>query len=366
MSIISREFLQKIAKDRLDDFFYNREEYNDSDHLKTSDLNELKMLKIKSINFVEDHEYIYDNISYTYLDKKIKMITESQDDYAFFVNIDKIEYVFYFIEDDNSDVVYYGEREFTKYNTYFGKYYIKRNSKYYKCLHQYEYYMIFTCIAILFSKPDYLDIFDEIIGVKFNRRIDIYRPAIYHILDGYLSEKVDGFTSFEIDNYLIYTLQDKKIHMIDEINDNNKKDTKTIHFINDIFAYELDGNIFTVFDSIKYKNQFGLIEFCKIPILQLEFFTLQFIVKPRLKNGKSYIFTSNIKTSCGCHAISVVIYCTKNEENKDIYQIFIVNSGYDMDSLTNYTEIEKNDLKYCRPFSCYKTDDIKIIGKLST
>ena len=31
MSIISREFLQKIAKDRLDDFFYNRVEYNDSD-----------------------------------------------------------------------------------------------------------------------------------------------------------------------------------------------------------------------------------------------------------------------------------------------------------------------------------------------
>ena len=236
MSIISKEFLKKIAEDRLDDFFYYRKNHGEIDATDALELNKRTVFhQITEFEFSKDNPDIYKNIQYKY-NGETKNITSASENVGPFVIINGETYYFYIIlplknKESNND-----------------KYYIKHNNKYYKFLHKREYCMIFTCIAILHTSLyypdlaylDYLDIFDVIIGIKFNRRFDIYRPAIYHILDGYLSNKADGWKPSAIDDYLIYRLEDK-----------------TIHFIDEIYDYLFEDNNFIVYDSIKYKTEKG-------------------------------------------------------------------------------------------------------------
>lgn len=128
----------------------------------------------------------------------------------------------------------------TQYILYYknDNFYIKHNSLCYQFRDEDHYLEIFTCIAILHLKPDYSDILKQIIYVNFGMRCDKYIPAIYHILDGYLSRKADGYLSYKIDNYLIDRLHRLGIVMI--------------HFINESWDYIIV--LTTNFNYIKIKD----------------------------------------------------------------------------------------------------------------
>ena len=354
---MSEEFL-KIAKDRLDDFFLYRETCNNDYTIRIITKSPYLSLIICQFSFNSNTD-IYNYVSYYFRQYKVDGTIEDIDDIRFnnlntmyitieskqkivkslTITIDKIDYELLFYKINDTNILYF----------------IKHNNNYYRFLHFFEFYMIFTCIAILHSKSKYSDIFDEIIGVKFNKRFDIYRPAVYHILNGYLSDNIiDTFYSFKIDNYLKYILKDKTIHFIDVIND-----------------YELNDNIFKVTDSIKYikdKNSNTeiihtneILRFNTNDILIYNFkddITLSLSFKLK----ESYIFSCNTKTFFKNHVFSVVIlYYSRSK-----YKIFIVDSGFGMKSLENYREIKNNGLMYCRPFSCHEIaiTETKTIFKL--
>ena len=164
MSNISKEFLQKIAKERLDEFFNYSQKFIPSNQDENQDEYLLKMktmmnLTVHNFEFKDkeskDKESIFDNIKYM----ENTSVTPTSiiifyPNFFLSVTIDKTVYQLYVIE-LNSNY----------------KYYIKYNNFYYEFIHFYEYMIIFTCIAILFSKPDYSDIIEKIIGnIFFNPR----------------------------------------------------------------------------------------------------------------------------------------------------------------------------------------------------
>ena len=301
---ISKKFLQNIATVTLDDFFLYR---------ANCDCNELSSIKasfdINNFTF-DKNKNLYDNIRYHINNHNNNRITIIYKDRSLTVKINEKTYKLYYIKN---------------------QYYIKYNDKCYKFLDSNEYYKIFTCIAILHSQPEYSNIFDEIFEIKFNKRFNTYRPAVYHILDGYLSSKSDGYESYKVDAYLKRILRDE-----------------TVHFIEGIDNYILENNILTVTVTV-------------INILTYDLDAGK--IKLNFKNGESYIFYCVTKQGLSSHAISVVIHYKKENDN-DVYYIFIVNSGFDMKSLQNYIDIINADFKYLRPFSCHKTEDINTITKL--
>ena len=310
MSKISKEFIQRIAKDKLDDFLYYTEP------LPNDVLYGIKyQVTIKGFIIKQDlqnPENLYDNIMYITNDNQyIIRATYKDGDTFIVVTINTTQYILYYKNDN---------------------FYIKHNSLCYQFRDEDHYLEIFTCIAILHLKPDYSDILKQIIYVNFGMRCDKYIPAIYHILDGYLSRKADSYLSYKIDNYLIDRLHRLGIVMI--------------HFINESWDYIIV--LTTNFNYIKIKD-----------VLTLDFGSGGFNVELLFEEGHSYIFSCGMVTDFGGHAISVVIHYTNN-----IYHVFIVNSGYDFESLENSKSIIKDKLHYHRPFSCHKTDDKQQIGKL--
>ena len=310
MSKISKEFIQRIAKDKLDDFLYYTEPspndvlYGVKQHVT------IKGFIIKQD--LQNPENLYDNIMYITNDNQYTITSAYIDGDTFIVvTINTTQYILYYK------------------NNY---YYIKHDSKCYKFRDENHYLEIFTCIAILHLKPDYSNILKRIIYVNFDMRCDKYIPAIYHILDGYLSRKADGYLSYKIDNYLIDRLHRLGIVMI--------------HFITELWDYIIV--LTTNLNHINIKD-----------VLTLDFRSGEFSVELLFKEGHSYIFSCGMVTNFGGHAISVVIHYTNN-----IYRVFIVNSGYDFESLENSKSIIKDKLHYHRPFSCHKTKDKQQIGKL--
>jgi hypothetical protein len=114
---------------------------------------------------------------------------------------------------------------------------------------------------------------------SFLDKVNTDKPAIYHILDGYLGDGIDGYNGEAVNAYL-------RVNKLDMI---HKKD-KTVQTVT---LYD-NFDITTILDDIRTN-----------------------IVS---------IFNLNMKTLKGGHALSLLIY-----ESNGTYHIFLINSGFGID-----------------------------------
>lgn len=133
------------------------------------------------------------------------------------------------------------------------------------------------------------------------------KPTIYHILDGFLGEGIDGYNSKSVNIYLRANYldrfsegEDKKVFLLDDYDKNQVIDT--------------------------------------------------------IKSNRLSVFNLNMKTLKGGHALALLIYYDNSS-----YHIFLVNSGFGIDKFKS----NKNNKDKMIPFDYFVTnDETKVITLL--
>ena len=146
----------------------------------------------------------------------------------------------------------------------------------------------------------------------FSDSVIIDKPAIYHILDGFLAEGIDGYTQSAVNNYL-------KNNQLNQFSNGEK----VILYNKDDFDVTSDSSIISILAEIKTNNV--------------------------------SIFNIHMKTLISGHALALLIYY-KKKDNTDEYHIFLTNSGFGID------HFESNDFIFgdmMIPFDYHLINDIK-------
>jgi hypothetical protein len=146
---------------------------------------------------------------------------------------------------------------------------------------------------------------------SFLEKVITDKPAIYHILDGYLGDGIDGYTARKVNLYL-------KNNELDKIH-------KTDQTVQIVTLYDDEFNITKILSD--------------------------------LNTNIVSIFNLNMKTSEGDHAMSLLIYY-----NNDTYHIFLINSGFGIDQFeSNQGRVKEGKMV---PFDYFIISDQEIVKKL--